>query len=127
MFPGVQRSMTWLLMLLLTFPGCLCSAWCLGMTHHDHEELQIDDSIPHLCDSHRHHHCCSHEGDAGSRAIVYEIQSTLAERSLERFASTSEYSAVSLSDRVYFHLPLPSGIPKLSGRETLVLLQRFLI
>ncbi|MDA0751009.1 MAG: hypothetical protein O2964_09900 [Verrucomicrobia bacterium] len=123
----MQRLMTWLLMVLLTFPGCLCSAWCYGASHHDHAESHVDTSVPHLCDSHRHHHCCSHEGDAVSEAILHEIQSNLLERPLERFASVLEQSSLDLTARFSIPHALPSEVPKPSCRKTLVLLQRFLI
>jgi len=127
MLAGVQGSLTWLLMVLLTFPGCLCSTWCLGMSHDEHQDSHHEISAPHLCDSHHHHHCCSHQGDADREVVFYEIQTPLLDKSLDRNASRTTVSVFDLCRRTSGVLPLLSGVPKPSGRETLVLLQRFLI
>ena len=127
MFIGMQGSMTWLLMVLLAFPGCLCSTWCLGMSHDEHRDSHHEISVPHLCDSHHHHHCCSHQGDAGHEVFVYEIQTPVLDKSFGRIVFESEVSALNLHRRFSDAFAMPSCIPKPAGRETLVLLQRFLI
>lgn len=127
MFPGVQGSMTWLLMVLLAFPGCLCSTLCLGMSHDEHEDSLHEESVPHLCDSHRHHHCCSHDEDTDREVVFYEIQTPLLGETMGRIASETVVSTFNRCGCTSITPPLPSCIPKPAGRETLVLLQRFLI
>ena len=126
-FLPVQRSMTWLLMVLLTFPGCLCSTWCLGQSHEDHDDVHSEYAVAHICDSHHHHHCCSHENTSWSEPVIYEIQSSFQERQMGRVASTVESMTLKPSLSYSFAILLPSSIPKPSGRDTLVMYQRFLI
>lgn len=123
----VQRSMTWFLMLLLTFPGCLCSTWCLSQSHEEHNEAHSDHAVSHICDSHRHHHCCSHEGESWSEPVIYEVQTSFQERFIGRDASTSKDLTLTPKISYSFSLLLPSSIPKPSCRDILIWHQRFLI
>jgi hypothetical protein len=122
----VQRWMTWTLVLLLTFPGCLCGMLCLGEDHEEHHSNQDGPTLSHYCDAHQHHHCCSHTEEQNLNSILSESQLDSTPR-LEHFISCRTQIT-----RV-FYAPITTSIPPLSywhrrsGRDTLRLCQRLLI
>ena len=122
----VQRWMTWTLVLLLTFPGCLCSFLCLGENHEEHHPHQDGPSLSHYCDTEKHHHCCSHSDEQNLGSIISESQLDSSFR-LEQFNSSSFYCVDEFRSIKTIPPPPFSLRRTLTGRETLRLCHRLII
>lgn len=121
----VQRWMTWTLVLLLTFPGCLCSLLCFGEVHEEHSPLQNGPSSSHYCDTQEHHHCCSHSEKQNLDSIIFESQLDSSFR-IEQFNSSNTHNAGEFHSIKSIPPPRPL-LRTRTGRETLRLCHRLII
>ena len=61
---------TWTLILLLTFPGCLCNYFCHGEDHEAPGSHQDGSTLSCYHDAEKHEHCCAHSEEQYVDSII---------------------------------------------------------
>lgn len=124
--PIMQIWMTWTLMLLLTFPGCLCDFFCHGEEHEEPGSHQDDPNLSYYCDAQEHEHCCPHSEEQYVDSIISKRQVDLP-FPLDPFGSRSLHSSDECHSKNKFQPFSTCHSCIRNGRYTLRLCNRLII
>ena len=122
----VQIWMTWTLMLLLTFPGCLCNFFCHGEDHEEPGSHQDGTTFSCYCDAEEHEHRCSHSEEQYVDSIISKSQVDLP-FPLGPFNSKSLHSSEEFRSKNKFQPFSTCHSCIRDGRHTLRLCNRLII